>query len=108
MEASAILKMLEDAFYNHFFIIDDIVSDDDRTMQYLLKHPFKGVWCQIIKSSKGKPDEEIPDPSFLAYPSHHVKGVAKHIFSIVTKVELSDVGAPKQMLSESRNIGGTG
>ena len=32
MEASAILKMVEYAFYNRFFIIDVIVSDDDSTM----------------------------------------------------------------------------
>ena len=32
MEASAILKMVEDAFYNNFFIIDIIVSNDDSTM----------------------------------------------------------------------------
>ena len=32
MEASAFLKMVEDAFYNRFFIIDAIVSDDDRKM----------------------------------------------------------------------------
>ena len=43
MEASAILKMVEDAFYNCFFIIDVIVSDDDSTMQAVLKHPSKGA-----------------------------------------------------------------
>ena len=32
MEAAAILKMVEDACYNCFFIIDVIVSDDDSTM----------------------------------------------------------------------------
>ena len=32
IEASAILKMVEDAFYNRFFIIDVIVIDDDRTV----------------------------------------------------------------------------
>ena len=32
MEASAILKMVEDAFYNCFFIIDVIVSDNDGTI----------------------------------------------------------------------------
>ena len=36
-----------------------------------------------MKSSKGKLDDEIPEPSFLAYPSHFVKVVAKQIFSIV-------------------------
>ena len=32
MEASDIFKMVEDAFYNRFFIVDGIVSDDDSTM----------------------------------------------------------------------------
>ena len=32
MEASAILKMVEDALYNRFFIVDVIVSDDESTM----------------------------------------------------------------------------
>ena len=60
-----------------------------------------------MKKFKGKLDEEIPEPSFLADPSHRVKFVAKHIFPSSTKVGLIYVGAPKQMLSESRKIGGT-
>ena len=72
MEASEILNMVEDAFLNHFFVIDIIVSDDDSTMRSVLKHP-----------SKGKLHTDIPEPSFLADPSHRVKVVAKHIFSIV-------------------------
>ena len=83
MEASAIMKMVEDAFYNRFFIIDGIVSKDDSTMRAVLKHPSKGARGQVMKSSKGKFDEEIPDPYFLAGSSHRVKVVAKHIFSIV-------------------------
>ena len=85
MEASAILKMVEDALYNRFFIIDVIISDDDSTMRAVLKHTFIGVRGRVLKSSKRKLDEEIPEPSFLAYPSHHVKVVAKHIFSIFNK-----------------------
>ena len=83
MEASAILKMVEDAFYNRFFIVDVIVSDDDSTMRAVLKHPLIGVRGQVLKISKGKLDEEIPEPSFLADPFDRVKFVAKHIFSIV-------------------------
>ena len=83
MEASAILKMVEDEFYNRFFIIDIIIRDDDITIPAVLKHPSIGVRGQVLKSSDGKIDEEIPEPSFLADPSHHVKVVAKHIFSIV-------------------------
>ena len=95
MEASAILKMVEDAFYNRFFIIDVIVSNDDRTMRAVLKHPSKGAQGQVLKSSKGKLDEEIPEPSFLADPSHHVKVVAEHIFSILNEIRAQKSGYTK-------------
>ena len=107
MEASAILKMVEDDFLNRFFVIDIIVSDDDSTMQAVLKHPSKGARGQVLKKSNGKLHEDIPEPSFLADPSHRVKVVYKNIFPLSMKVGLSDVGTPKQMLSESRKIGGT-
>ena len=80
MEASAVLKMVEDALYDQFFIVDVIVSDNDSTMRTVLKHPLIGVRGQVLKSSKGKLDEEIPEPSFLADPYHRVKVVAKHIY----------------------------
>ena len=95
MEASAILKMVEYAFYNRFFIIDAIVSNDDRTMQAVLKHPSKVFRGQFLKSSKVKLDEEIPEPYFLAYPSHRVKVVDKHIFSIVNKSRAQRYGCTK-------------
>ena len=85
MEAFDILKMVEDEFYNRFFIVDAIVSDDDITMRAVLKHLLIGVWYQFMKISKVKIDEEIPYPLFLAYPSHRTNVVAKHIFSIVNK-----------------------
>ena len=83
MEASAILNMVKDAFYNIFFIIYVIVSDDDSTMRAVLNNPSKGAQGQVLKSSKGKLHTDIPDPSFLADTSHRVKVFAKHIFSIV-------------------------
>ena len=43
MESAAILKMVEDAYYNRFFIIDVIVSDDESTMRAVLKHSIIGV-----------------------------------------------------------------
>ena len=43
MEASDILMIVEDEFYNQFFIVDIIVSDDERTIQAVLKHPSIGV-----------------------------------------------------------------
>ena len=56
MEASAIMKMVEDAYYNRFFIIDVIVSDDDSTIQDVLKHSSIGVRGQVLKTSKDKLD----------------------------------------------------
>ena len=53
----------------------------------MLKHPSIGARGQVLKSSKVKLDEEIPVPYFLADPSHHMKNVAKHIFSIVNYVK---------------------
>ena len=85
METSAILNMVEDAFLNCFFVIDIIVSDNDSTMQAVLKHPSKGARGQVLKSPKGKLHEDIPEPSFLVDPPHCVKVVAKHTFSIVNK-----------------------
>ena len=43
MEASAIMKMVEDALYHFFLFIDVIVSDDDSSIRAVLKHPSKGA-----------------------------------------------------------------
>ena len=83
MEAGEIIKMVEDAFHYCCFIIDVIVSDNVSTMRAVRKHPPRGDRGQVLKTSIGKLDEEIPVPSFLADPSHRVKVVAKHIFYIV-------------------------
>ena len=107
MEASAILKMVEDAFYNCFFIIDVIVRNDDRTMQDVLKHPSKGARGQVLKSSKGKHHEDIPEPSFLANLSHRVKVVAKHIFSIVNEIRDLRCRCTKADALLLKNIGST-
>ena len=76
-------------------------------MGAVLKNPSKGARGQVMKSSKGKLDDEIPDPPFLADPYHRVKAVDKHIFPSSTKVGISNVGASKHVLYDSRNIGGT-
>ena len=89
------LKIVEDAFYNCFFIIAVIVSDNGSTMQAVLKHQSKGARGQVLNSSKGKLDEEIPEPYFLADPSHRVKVVDKHIFSIVNESRDQRCGCTK-------------
>ena len=83
MESSEVLKMVTYSFRNRCFIIVVIVSDNYSTMQAVLRHPSIVARGQVLKSSKGKLYEEIPVPFFLADPSHSVKVVAKHIFSIV-------------------------
>ena len=79
MEASAILKMVKDAFYNRLFIVDVIVSDNDSTMRAVIKNPLIVVRGQVLNKSKVKLDEEIPEPSFLADTSHQVKVVSGSI-----------------------------
>ena len=95
MEASAILKMKDDTFYNQFFIVDVIISDDDSTIRAVLNKLFKGARDKVLKTSKGKLDEEIIEPSFLVDASHCVKVVAKHIFSIVNKGKAHRCGCTK-------------
>ena len=62
MEASSILKMVEDELYNFFFIIDVIVRENDSTMRAVIKHPYKGARGQFLMSYKGELDKEMPDP----------------------------------------------
>ena len=95
MEASDILKMVEDSFYNRLFLIYVIVKDDDSTMRDVLNNPSIGVRSQVLKSSKRKIDEEITEPSFLVDTSHHVKVVSKHIFSIINESRAQRCGCTK-------------
>ena len=95
MEAAAILKMVEDAYYNRFFIIDVVVSGEDSTMRAVLKHQIIGVRGQVLKTSKGKLDVQIPEPSFLADPSHRIKVVAKHILYVVNDSKAQRCGCTR-------------
>ena len=61
----------------------------------MLKHPYKVAQGQVLKSSKGKIDEETLDPSFLADPPHRVKVVLKHIFSIANESGAQQYGSTK-------------
>ena len=55
MEADSIINMVEESFHYEFFIIDDIVSENDRTIKAVLKHVSRGSRGQLLKSYKGKP-----------------------------------------------------
>ena len=43
MDDSAILKMVDDAFYNLFFINDVIVSNNDITIRAVINYPSIGA-----------------------------------------------------------------
>ena len=64
-------------------------------MQAVLKHPIIGVRDQVIKTLKVKLDVQIPEPSFLADPSHLIKFVAKHIFYIVNYSKAQSYGCTR-------------
>ena len=76
------MKMVEDALYNCFFIIDVITRDNDSTIRAVIKHPSKGALGKVLKSSKGKLDKGTPVKSLLTDPTHRVKVFYKQIFSI--------------------------
>ena len=104
MEASAILKMVEDAYYNRFFIINVIFSDNDSTMRAVLKHPSIGVRGQVLNTSKRKLDVQIPEPSFLANTPHCIKVVAKHIFYIVNDSKATEMWVHQSRCSPTQKI----
>ena len=54
-----------------------------------------GVRGQVLKTSKGKLDVQIQEPSFLADPSHRIKVVAKHIFYIVNDSKAQRCGCTR-------------
>ena len=78
MESDAALNLYESLFYDSKkkIVLKSIVSDDDSTMRALLKHP--------KNHKRGKLNPEIPEPTWLADPSHRTKVVAKYIFNLAT------------------------
>ena len=59
MKAGEILRIVEDEFHRHYFIIDAIVSDNESIMKYMRKQPEIGAWGQVMIPSKVKIDKEI-------------------------------------------------
>ena len=53
--------------------VESIINDDDSTMRLLLKHP--------KNNSKYKLEETIPQPAFLADPSHFIEVISKPFFN---------------------------
>ena len=57
MKAYKIKNRSEDALYHHCFIIGIIISYDDRNVLVVLNHTSRSSQCQVLKSSKEKPDD---------------------------------------------------
>ena len=53
-----------------------IIADDDSLMRALLRHP--------ANNSKGKFLLKIPEPEWLAHPSHRTKVVAKPLYALAS------------------------
>ena len=77
MEADAALHLYKLLYYNSDkqLTLEAIVADDDSTMRALLR------WFSII-NKRGRLPTEIPEPEWLADPSHRTKVIAKPIFNL--------------------------
>ena len=98
MEVDAIYDLIVNLWDKKRVGICCIVSDDDTTMRAHLKHS----WSEKIKEKKMSKDEwprtakgrkkddngrlplRIPEPTFLADPSHRKKSFGKHLFALAT------------------------
>ena len=81
MEAKPALSLTTELFDKSKarLYLNEIVSDDDSTMRALLKHQ--------SNNDKGRLPRNIPQPDFLADPSHKIKVMSQPFFNIVTKTK---------------------
>ena len=77
MEADAALAAYEDLhrMSNGTVTIGHIIADDDSSMRSLLKHP-------TMHHRKGALPEDLPEPEWLADPTHRTKVMAKPFFGL--------------------------
>ena len=77
MESAAILEFCTNAPAQNYYI-KTIICDDDNNMRKHLKH-------KTDQNRKGKLSTEVPEPVFLADPTHRVKTIAKYFFQLAQK-----------------------
>jgi hypothetical protein len=79
MESTLALKLTKQIFEDskHRVYLEEIVTDDDSTLRSHLQNEHKG----------GKLPDMIPQPKFLADPSHRIKVMISPIFKLVTKTK---------------------
>ena len=99
MECSALLKMIEDSWYEKRLQVGTIVCDDDTTMKRILRHKYDelvnnnqmklGDWAMNKRGeplTAGNLSVEIPEPKFLADFNHRVKSVGKVLYNLALKI----------------------
>ena len=98
MEVDAIYDLIVNLWDNKRVGICCIVSDDDTTMRAYLKHSWrekimtkkmsKDKWPRMSKGRKkednGRLPLRIPEPEFLADPSHRKKSFGRHVYALAT------------------------
>ena len=97
MESAAILEFCTNAPTQNYHITK-IVCDDDNNMRKHLKY-------RSDKNKKGKLPEYIPEPIFLADPTHRVKTIAKYIFQLA-KMPLSESPVTKDLALQMKKYFG--
>ena len=95
MEASAIMKMVEDAFYNLLFIIDVIVRDDDITMWAVLKYQSKVSRGQVMNSSKGNLMRKSQSHHSLKIPLTPWRFLLSKYISVINESRAKQCGCTK-------------
>ena len=83
MEADSALDLVTQIYddYKSSVYVGRICSDDDSSMRAMLKH--------ASNNKSGKLRDDIPEPSWLADPTHRCKCVAKGIYALATKAKAS-------------------
>ena len=87
MESSLALDLISDTYrkFGGNVFIEKVVSDDDSTMRSHCKNEKNG----------GKLVDTIPEPEFLADPSHRIKVMVKPIFKLCPSPPVKDPGRCK-------------
>ena len=94
MEATAALRLVKNQYEKNGLIVEYVVADDDSSMRATLRHSFREKqavdpaweWPRILGKrcrDVGKLPLDIPEPKFLADPTHRTKVAHKQIFAVV-------------------------
>ena len=101
MEADSALVLTKDAWDNRKFCVKNIVADDDSTMRAVLSHSYRALrqadvnfeWPLTESGNKkrdtGRLPLSIPEPNWLADPTHRQKVFASKFFAAANPPSLA-------------------